>query len=87
MKNDCSMCCKYIFIFRKQTVDVFLHEEAVYGLSVDPINDNVFASACDDGKVVLYDIRASPAEGSFITMLALQKASFRLTVKIINNLI
>lgn len=50
-------------------MDVFLNEEAVYGLSVDPINDNVFASACDDGKVVLYDIRASPAEGSFITMI------------------
>ena len=45
-------------------MDVFLHDEAVYGISVDPINDNVFASACDDGKVVLYDIRSAPSEGA-----------------------
>ena len=45
-------------------MDVFLHDEAVYGISVDPINDNVFASACDDGKVVLYDIRSAPSEGT-----------------------
>ncbi len=45
-------------------MDVFLHEEAVYGISVDPINDNVFASACDDGRVVLYDVRAPASEGT-----------------------
>ncbi|GLH03745.1 Retinoblastoma-binding protein 5 homolog [Gryllus bimaculatus] len=38
-------------------VNFFLHEQPVYGLSIDPLNDNVFASACDDGRVLLYDIR------------------------------
>uniref|UniRef100_T1JJB3 Uncharacterized protein n=1 Tax=Strigamia maritima TaxID=126957 RepID=T1JJB3_STRMM len=40
-----------------RTLDVFLHEEAVYGLSVDPLNDNVFASACEDGRILIWDIR------------------------------
>ncbi|XP_046402157.1 DDB1- and CUL4-associated factor 5 isoform X2 [Ischnura elegans] len=38
-------------------IDFFLHEQPVYGLSVDPLNDNVFASACDDGRVLIFDIR------------------------------
>ncbi|XP_063226237.1 DDB1- and CUL4-associated factor 5 isoform X2 [Bacillus rossius redtenbacheri] len=37
--------------------DVFLHDQPVYGISIDPLNDNVFASACDDGRILLYDIR------------------------------
>ncbi|XP_064489573.1 DDB1- and CUL4-associated factor 5-like [Ornithodoros turicata] len=39
------------------TMDVFMHGEAVYGLSVEPTNDFVFASACDDGRILIYDIR------------------------------
>jgi len=35
----------------------------VYGLAVDPINEDVFASACDDGKVHIYDLRAPASEG------------------------
>ena len=31
-----------------ETLDVFLHEEAVYGLSADPCNDAIVASACDE---------------------------------------
>ncbi|XP_050407291.2 DDB1- and CUL4-associated factor 5 [Patella vulgata] len=42
-------------------VDNFMHEDAVYGLSTDPNNSNVFASACDDGRVLIYDIR-EPAD-------------------------
>ncbi|XP_071453921.1 DDB1- and CUL4-associated factor 5 [Hetaerina americana] len=38
-------------------IDFFLHEQPVYGLSIDPLNDNVFASACDDGRVLIFDIR------------------------------
>ena len=54
----------YIFLyFRGATLDVFNHDDAVYGLSVDPLNDNVFASACDDGRILIYDIRAPPSEG------------------------
>ena len=44
-------------------LDYFLHEQPVYGLSIDPINDNVFASACDDGRVLIYDIREPPSTG------------------------
>ncbi|KAG0409936.1 hypothetical protein HPB47_012942 [Ixodes persulcatus] len=40
-----------------RTTDVFLHQEAVYGLSVEPTNDSVFASACDDGCILIYDVR------------------------------
>ncbi|CAL4087615.1 unnamed protein product, partial [Meganyctiphanes norvegica] len=42
------------------TVDNFLHREAVYGVSVNPLLDSVFASAGEDGQVLLYDIRVSP---------------------------
>lgn len=43
-----------------ETLDVFAHEDAVYGLSVSPVNDNVFASSSDDGRVLIWDIRESP---------------------------
>ncbi|KAK7488349.1 hypothetical protein BaRGS_00020323 [Batillaria attramentaria] len=49
-----------------QTVDVFLHEEAVYGLSADPNNDNIFASACDDGRVLIYDTREPASTDPFV---------------------
>lgn len=42
-----------------ETLDVFTHDEAVYGLSVSPVNDNVFASSSDDGRVLIWDIRES----------------------------
>ena len=37
----------------------------MYGLSVDPVNANVFASACDDGRVLIYDLRAPPEDGKY----------------------
>ncbi|XP_054723193.1 DDB1- and CUL4-associated factor 5-like [Uloborus diversus] len=40
-----------------EILDVFLHDEAVYGLSVHPANENIFASACDDGRILIWDIR------------------------------
>ncbi|RWS03316.1 DDB1- and CUL4-associated factor 5-like protein [Dinothrombium tinctorium] len=40
-----------------ETLDVILHDEAIYGLSVDPINDNIFATACDDGRIFIWDLR------------------------------
>lgn len=45
-----------------ETKDVFPHEDAVYGLSADPCNPSVFASACDDGRLLIFDIRDSAAE-------------------------
>ncbi|XP_041352872.1 DDB1- and CUL4-associated factor 5-like [Gigantopelta aegis] len=47
------------------TLDVFRHEDAVYGLSADPNNDSVFASACDDGRVLIFDIREPPDSDPF----------------------
>lgn len=58
------------------TLDVFIHQDAVYGLSVDPLNDNVFASACDDGRILIYDIRAPASEG----MLRNFSASFNVPI-------
>ncbi|XP_063804076.1 DDB1- and CUL4-associated factor 5 isoform X1 [Pseudophryne corroboree] len=48
-----------------ETLDVFAHEEAVYGLSVSPVNDNVFASSSDDGRVLIWDIREPPQGDPF----------------------
>ncbi|TRY91365.1 hypothetical protein DNTS_008521 [Danionella cerebrum] len=45
---------------RGETLNVFLHDDAVYGLSVSPVNDNVFASASDDGRVLIWDTREPP---------------------------
>ncbi|KAG8179420.1 hypothetical protein JTE90_026320 [Oedothorax gibbosus] len=45
-----------------EAADVFLHDEAVYGLSVDPFNEDVFASACDDGRILIWDTRSTLAE-------------------------
>ncbi|XP_022095639.1 DDB1- and CUL4-associated factor 5-like isoform X2 [Acanthaster planci] len=44
-------------IHRKDTLDVFLHEDAVYGLAVDPRDSHIFTSACADGRVLLWDTR------------------------------
>ncbi|XP_033360392.1 DDB1- and CUL4-associated factor 5 [Bombus vosnesenskii] len=55
-------------------VNLFVHEKPVYGLSVHPHNDNVFASACDDGRVLIYDIRGSNAMETFC--LARYKTAF-----------
>lgn len=49
--------------FSGETLDVFAHEDAVYGLSVSPVNDNVFASSSDDGRVLIWDIRVSSQGG------------------------
>ncbi|XP_072341751.1 DDB1- and CUL4-associated factor 5 [Scyliorhinus torazame] len=45
-----------------EIVSVFPHDDAVYGLSVSPVNDNVFASSSDDGRVLIWDIRDSHGE-------------------------
>ncbi|KAI1284876.1 DDB1- and CUL4-associated factor 5 [Halotydeus destructor] len=38
-------------------LDTILHMEAIYGLSVDPMNDDLFATACNDGSVFIWDLR------------------------------
>ena len=54
-------CSSDIMFFSGQTKDVFPHGDAVYGLSADPTNPSVFASACDDGRLLIYDTRDSTA--------------------------
>lgn len=38
-------------------VDVFLHAKPVYGLSLDRTSNDIFASAGEDGRVLVFDIR------------------------------
>lgn len=42
-----------------ETVDVFPHEDAVYGLSPCPTDEQVFASAGADGRILIWDLRQS----------------------------
>lgn len=51
------------FTCRGETLNVFLHIDAVYSLSVNPVNDNVFASSSDDGRVLIWDTRGPPNAG------------------------
>lgn len=37
--------------------DVFLHSKPVYGLSVDVTNDQIFATASEDGHILIFDLR------------------------------
>ena len=53
-------------LYSGDTRDVFLHEDAVYGLAVDPRDDNIYASACADGRVLLWDTRVSSHQGMLI---------------------
>ncbi|XP_011636836.1 DDB1- and CUL4-associated factor 5 isoform X1 [Pogonomyrmex barbatus] len=55
-----------------ESLNIFLHEKPVYGLSIHPHNDDVFASACDDGRVLIYDIRSNSA----METLAQYKSAF-----------
>ncbi|KAM8916056.1 DDB1- and CUL4-associated factor 5 [Spinachia spinachia] len=50
---------------RRETLNVFLHIDAVYSLSVSPVNDNVFASSSDDGRVLIWDTREPPSTEPF----------------------
>lgn len=38
--------------------DVFLHEKPVYGLSIDPMNDQIFSTAGEDGRILIFDQRS-----------------------------
>ena len=59
---------------------MYYHDDPVYGLHVHPENSNVFLTASDDGKVLLWDNRNSCLNGmltlSFIIYLFSKKISF-----------
>ena len=57
-----------------ETIDVILHNDAIYGLSVNPVNDNVFASACDDGRVCVWDLRIESSQRT--TVMARYSTAF-----------
>ncbi|XP_059622090.1 DDB1- and CUL4-associated factor 5 [Phlebotomus argentipes] len=42
-----------------ETIDVFTHPKPVYGLSIDTTNEQIFATACEDGKLLIFDLRLS----------------------------
>lgn len=58
--------------FSCEPCDVFLHTKPVYGLSVDMTNDQVFATAGEDGLVLMFDLRV----GTHILALPKGRASF-----------
>ena len=42
-------------------VDVFTEQQAVYGLHVNPSQEQVFIASCENGRVLLFDLRMSLA--------------------------
>ncbi len=45
---------------------MFPHTKPVYGLSVDPSNDNIFSTAGEDGRVLMFDLRCNVKDGMCI---------------------
>lgn len=56
-------------------MEFFLHEKAVCGLSVHPVIDHIFSTACDDGRILIFDIRCQ--NNSDALCLAQYKSPFR----------
>lgn len=56
----------YLLFCSGQVVSMYYHDDPVYGLHVHPENSNVFLTASDDGKVLLWDIRTSCLNGMLI---------------------
>lgn len=42
-----------------QPLDVFDHEDPVYGISVSPESTSIFSTACSDGSIRMFDSRVS----------------------------
>ena len=72
MKGFCVRYCS------GELLDVYTHNEAVYGLSASPNSDSIFASACDDGRILIYDTRAPPSEGEDQLTLSITYRLFRI---------
>lgn len=58
--------------YRGEPLERFQHIKPVYGLSVDVTNDQVFASAGEDGLVLVFDLRI----GSQVLALPKSRAPF-----------
>ncbi|KAK7591051.1 hypothetical protein V9T40_002664 [Parthenolecanium corni] len=57
-----------------KALDVFNLEQPVYGISVNPFDDHVFASAVDDGRILIFDTRLKPSCDPY--KLASSKSAF-----------
>lgn len=55
----CTIQVNQLSSSRAKPLDYFLHEKPIYGLSIQPGNPNVFATSSEDGKVRIFDSRAS----------------------------
>ena len=56
-------------LFSGETIGMYYHDDPVYGLNIHPEDNNVFLTASDDGKVMLWDIRTSPVSGKITVEL------------------
>lgn len=54
--------------------EVFRHEKPVYGISLDPLNSSIFATAGEDGRCLLYDMRT--AGGAEVQVIAKYRSPF-----------
>eukprot|EP00118_Oscarella_pearsei_P011064 m.71347 g.71347 ORF g.71347 m.71347 type:complete len:349 (+) comp35739_c0_seq2:681-1727(+) len=61
-------------LFRGMAIDSFSHAQPVHGVSVDPDHNCIFASASEDGRVLVWDTRMSE---SACTCLAWSRHSFQ----------
>lgn len=51
---------------------MFLHNKPVYGISVDTTNDSIFATAGEEGSIIVFDLRI----GSEVLTLPKSRAPF-----------
>lgn len=56
-------------------MDVYILEEAVYSISIHPDTDRIFLTACEDGRVQLWDLRLPSTADS--TIIASHNAAFQ----------
>ncbi len=57
-------------------VDVFAHDEPVYGVSASPAHPSLFATACSDGGLQLFDLRLPSTNKDPSLLLAAYPAPF-----------
>ncbi|KXJ17739.1 DDB1- and CUL4-associated factor 5 [Exaiptasia diaphana] len=51
-------------ILTRETLGFYFHDHPVYGLNVHPDQENIFLTACDNGKVLLWDARNASQSAS-----------------------
>ncbi|KAF7266740.1 hypothetical protein GWI33_019961 [Rhynchophorus ferrugineus] len=61
-------------IYSGNAITTIPHRKPVYGLSVNPQNDEIISTAGEDGRLLLYDIREAPHQEAQV--LAKQKTAF-----------